>query len=176
MKLALCVAATAPLLILASTTRAAAATSANLNPQSLVLQLWSFPPAYITSFAETENRPISGADGWETQYQASSKTGLIIIHSTAIVFRSPSEAHRLLAAFRLPGAKLVSTHAGIPTSDSRVFDRLAKGRDKWTAVWRSGRVIGSISFDAAYLDKLGNFTQAMAFAKRQQRWMSAGGA
>lgn len=141
-----------------------------------MLQLWDFPPAYIAAFHETENRPIARADGWETQYEASSKSGLVIVHSTAIVFRSPSEAHRVLAAFRLPNAKLVSPHAGLPTSDSEVFDHLANGRDKWTVIWRSGRVIASISFDAAYLDKLGNFTQAMAFAKRQQKWMSAGGA
>lgn len=164
------------LVILASATAAVAATSGSLNPQNLVLQIWSFPTAYVAGFHETENRPIAGADGWETQYEASSKSGLIVIHSTAIVFRSPSEAHHLLADFRLPGAKLVLPHAAAPTSDSKAFDHLANGRDKWTVIWRSGRVIASISFDAAYLDKLGNFTQAMAFAKRQQKWMSAGGA
>lgn len=161
------------LLIFAST---AAAVAGNLKPQSLALQIWSFPTTYVAAFHETENRPIAGADGWETQYEASSKTGQVIIHSTAIVFRSPSEAHRLLASFRLPNAKLVLPHASVPTSDSKAFDHLANGRDKWTVIWRSGRVIASISFDAAYLDKLGNFTQAIAFAKRQQKWMSAGGA
>lgn len=154
----------------------AASSSSNLNPQILVLEPWSLPPAYVSAFTETENKRIPGVIGWEATYRASASSGDIIVHSTAQVFASPGSAHRRMLTVAIAGSRRVSVRTGLPTQDSQWFDRRENGRDKWTIVWRSTRVIASLSFDAADLGTLDNFQEALVLAKAQEKWMKAGGA
>lgn len=175
MRLVLCAALTA-LIAAAGTAVSTAAPSRNLNPQILVLELWSFPSADVTAFTQTEDKPIPGVIGWETTYRASATSGPVIVHSTAQVFVSAAKAHRRMLTVGIPGSRLIAQRGGLPTADDLYFERRENGRDKWTIVWRSTRVIASVSFDAADLGTLNNFQEALTLAKSQEKWMVAGGA
>ncbi len=144
------------------------------QPKVLALQLWSLPTSWVSAFSENVNQPL-GTNGWETGYQAKGSTGPVVIVSTVVLYPSPAQAEAGFRAATVPGSKLVSKAGGLPTADSRIYDDLRGGRDEWTVVWRTTRVVATVSFDAAYVGKLANFQNAGALSTREQKWLVAGG-